>query len=77
MLGPVQAVSTAASLLVRPVVCGLLLHRGAVWLDRRITGAFGAIRMLKSGDLRKQLEALALIVARALSNERFRQQFSR
>ena len=77
MLGPIRAATTLTTLLARPVAGVLLVHRGALWARRRLTGAARNLHRLQSGILEHQLKALESILAGALRNARFRREFCR
>ncbi|GAX74086.1 hypothetical protein CEUSTIGMA_g1536.t1 [Chlamydomonas eustigma] len=77
ILGPVRAVTTVAAFMVRPVLGGLVLHQGVMWARRSLMGVMGLIRKLQSGNCMVQLEAVGAIITRALSSDKFRQEFCR
>ena len=76
MLGPVSAASSLALVLSKPIIGGLLIHRGVVWIRRRATGVVKIMRLLSSSDLAKRLKGLAGIVAHTAC-DRFKEELCR
>ena len=72
-----RAANTLAGLLACPVAGALLVHRGAQWALKRLTGASRCLRQLRSGILQQQLKALAGILSGALTSAGFRRELCR
>mmetsp|Transcript_26583 Transcript_26583/g.78968 ORF Transcript_26583/g.78968 Transcript_26583/m.78968 type:complete len:504 (-) Transcript_26583:379-1890(-) len=76
VLGSLRGVAQLARASTRPVILGLVLHRGVRFARNRLRGAHFLANDLSSHSPLERLRALAGIISRAMASEQFRKDFA-